>query len=309
VTRGPKLHWLEVSVTVSEEACDAVEKLFNRFGKGGAVVEGRVFGQNHRSRLDRMFMVKAYLSSNAQPRNPLQAIEQGLDGLRKAYVIPKAEVRELGMENWTEGWKKGFSILRIGERLVVVPTWKTYLPRKKDIVIRMDPGMAFGSGLHPTTRLCLIALEHYLKAGDLVLDVGTGSGIQAIAAAKLGAERITALDTESVAVETAGKNAALNGVSDRIELHAGTVGSLYSKITPAHLIVVNILAYTIIDLLLPLREKLLPGGIFIGGGILDEYVREVEDALKTRHFTIVERLVEEEWVTLVAKNRPTHDTA
>jgi ribosomal protein L11 methyltransferase len=305
VTRGSKPSWVEVSVLVSDEACNAIEKLFNQYGKGGAVVEGRVLGQNHQSKLDQMFKVKAYLSLNALRPNQIQAIEQGLDKLRGVYDIPKVEVRELGMEDWTEGWKKGFTILRIGERIVVAPTWMTYTHRKKDIVIRMDPGMAFGSGLHPTTRLCLIALEQYLKAGDHVLDIGTGSGIQSIAAAKLGADRITALDTETVAVETAGKNAALNGVSDRIELYTGTVGSLNAKIRPAHLIVVNILAFTIIDLLLPLREKLLPGGILIGGGILDEYTREVEDALKTRHYTIIERLVDEEWVTLVAKKMPT----
>ena len=171
----------------------------------------------------------------------------------------------------------------------------------------MDPGMAFGSGLHPTTRLCLMALERYLKAGDHVLDVGTGSGILAIAAAKLGASQITALDVEDVAVETARENATLNGVSDRIELHTGTVGSHYPEIKHAQLIVVNILAYTIIDLIVPLREKLLPGGILIGGGILDEYAQEVEDALKTRHFAVVERLVEEEWVSVVARKDGDND--
>ena len=307
--RKSKTHWIEIGVKTDSRSSDAVVELLNRYGKGGAVVEASVHGQNHRSTLDPWFWVKAYLPADSRGRNHQRAIDEGLSKIKKIYHISEIQVRELSDQDWAESWKKGHGIQKIGQRIVIVPTWKTYTHRKNDAVIRMNPGMAFGSGLHPTTRLCLIALEQYLNVGDHVLDVGTGSGIQSIAAAKLGADRITAIDTESVAVETARDNAALNGVSDKIELHTGTVGSLYSKITSARLIVVNILAYTIIDLLIPLREKLLPGGLLIGGGILDEYAREVEDALKTRHYTILERLVEEEWVTLVAKKMPTHETS
>ena len=301
MTAKVKPGWIEVSVAVSGKACNAVADLLDRYGKGGAVVEGVVHGRDHQAKLDTQFFVKAYLFSNAHSRDQLQSIERGLQELRKEHNIPKALVREMGIEDWTEGWKKGIPVSHIGRRMVIVPSWKTYAPKGEEVVIRMDPGMAFGSGLHPTTRLCLIALEKYLRPQDHVLDVGTGSGIQTIAAAKLGAAKITALDIDSVAVETARKNVAANAVSSLVEVHTGTVHSLYQTIKPSNLAVVNILAYTIIDLLSDLREKLLPGGVLIAGGILDELVPEVEEAIRHHGFVFSERFTEEEWVSIVAR--------
>jgi ribosomal protein L11 methyltransferase len=165
----------------------------------------------------------------------------------------------------------------------------------------MDPGMAFGTGLHPTTRLCLVALEKYLKTGHHVLDVGTGSGILAISAVKLGADSVDALDIEPAAIDAAEHNSAENGVADRIKLHLGTLKELGAKIPPADLVLVNILAYTIIRMLPELKAKVRPGGLLITGGILAEFRHDVEAALKQEGFKVIKALQEEDWVSLVAR--------
>lgn len=228
-------------------------------------------------------------------------IERMLQDLRKEYPISDVRTRELTKEDWTERWKKGYEIRKISRRLVIVPSWKNYSPKRDEVVVTMDPGMAFGTGLHPTTRLCLVALEKYLKTGERVLDVGTGSGILTIAAVKFGAGHVTALDIEATAVEIAKQNVIQNGVSDRVNLYTGTLQDPGLEIKPANLILVNILAYTIIKMLPDLKAKLLPGGRIINSGILKEYAPDVETAMKTEGFELIETLEEGEWVSLVAR--------
>ena len=244
--------------------------------------------------------VKIYLPAALWDRKRSK-IERIFQDLRKEFRISKPRTRELGREDWTEEWKKDYRIRKIGRRMVIVPSWKIYRPKRNEIAITMDPGMAFGTGLHPTTRLCLIALEKYLKKGEDVLDVGTGSGILAIAAVKLGAGFVHALDIETTAIEVAGRNVAENGVADRIALYARTLKEVADKIPAADLIVVNILAYTIIRMLPEMKAKLRPGGLIITSGILKEYVSDVEAALKQEGFEIVESVQDEEWVSLVAR--------
>ncbi|MBI3811234.1 MAG: 50S ribosomal protein L11 methyltransferase [Nitrospirae bacterium] len=228
-------------------------------------------------------------------------IDKILRDLRKEFSISDVRTRELGPKDWTEQWKKGYETRKVGQRLVIVPSWKDYSPKPNEVVVTMDPGMAFGTGLHPTTRLCLIVLEKYLKTGEEVLDVGTGSGILTIAAVKFGAGHVTAFDIEPEAVEIAKQNAIQNGVSDRGTFHTGMLKDLGAKIPPADLILVNILAYTIIRMLPDLKAKLLRGGRIITSGILKEYAPDVETAMKKEGLEIVESLHEEDWVSLVAR--------
>jgi ribosomal protein L11 methyltransferase len=244
--------------------------------------------------------VNIYLPAALWGRKRLR-IDKILRDLRKEFSISDHRTRELGPKDWTEQWKKGYEIRKVGRRLVIVPSWKNYSPRPDEVVVTMDPGMAFGTGLHPTTRLCLIALEKYLKTGERVLDVGTGSGILSIAAVKSGAGHVTATDIDAPAVEIAKQNVIQNGVSDRVNLYTGTLQELGLKIKPANLILANILAYAIIKMLPDLKAKLLPGGHIIGSGILKEYAPDVEAAMKKEGLEIVESLQEEEWVSLVAR--------
>ena len=297
-----KTRWLEISVRVNEEASEAIAELFNRYGEGRAVIDTVPIGSRGLSSTSgSITRVKIYLPINRSVHKQQKAIEDRLSLMRKEHDISEVETRQVAEDDWLEAWKRGYTLQRIGRRLVIVPSWEQYAARQDEVVVIMDPGMAFGTGLHPTTRLCLIALERYCRREDQVLDAGTGSGIQAIMALKLGASHVTAFDTEEVAAEVARRNMILNGVSDRVELHTGTLNDLRSQIRPVHLIVGNILAFTIIEMIPGLKEKLLPGGHFIGGGILDEYAGEVENALTAKGLEVVDRFYEEEWVSIVAR--------
>ncbi len=286
---------------VDPEACEAVAELLGRYGKGGAVIETLPTKRGVQGGTP-VTRVKAYLPTRQSSKQE-KTIRMILNSLKSTYSISRLKIHALKTD-WTEGWKKGYQPHKVGKRLVITPTWKKYRPKKEEVIILMDPGMAFGTGLHPTTRLCLMALERYLHTGDQVLDVGTGSGILTIAAIKLGACHVTALDIEETAVGIAKQNVALNKTSDHVELYTGTLKELKKQIQPAHLIIVNILAYTIIKMLPELKEKLLPGGYLIAGGILAELAKEFETALQEAGLNPVEHLTEEDWITVIARSPP-----
>jgi ribosomal protein L11 methyltransferase len=184
---------------------------------------------------------------------------------------------------------------------VIVPQWQAYTPVPAEIVITLDPGMAFGTGTHPTTRLCLEALERVLSPGMRVLDLGTGSGVLAIAAAKGGAARVLALDIDDLAVAAARENVRANGVSDVVRVGAGSLdgaGEGYD------LVLVNILARVICALLDEgLAQALQPGGIVVASGIIDDQEPEVREALAKSKIEVIERVVECDWVALVGQRR------
>jgi len=298
--------WLEIGVECDADAGEAVADRLGPFGEGGAVIESRPKGPSRLS--DHPFSgpvgVRIYLPAVLWKRKRA-GIERRLKDLRKKFTLSELRTRELGPEDWTEQWKKGYETRKIGQRIVIVPSWKKYRPKPGEVAVTMDPGMAFGTGLHPTTRVCLVALEKYLKAGKGVLDVGTGSGILAIAAAKLGADSVDALDIEAAAIEVAVRNTVQNRVADRVNLFVGTLKDLGAKIPPADLILVNILAYTIIRMLPDLKVKLRPGGTIVSSGILNEFAPDVVAAMKKEGLDIVESIPDEEWIGLVARVRPT----
>lgn len=296
----PAACWLEISVRADGEAGEAVAEVFNRYGEGGAVIEMLLEGDDVPPSGGPVVCVKTYLPVVSDKHRRRQAIEEALWHLSQLYPIPEPEIRELFEEDWAGAWKKGYEVQRIGQRLVIVPSWDTYTPQPDEVTVRLEPGMAFGTGLHPTTRLCLAALEDHVQVGDRVLDVGTGSGILAIAAAKLGAAHVTALDIDPTAVEVARGNIDLNGVANRVEVHAGDVESLWPHIHESQIIVANILARTIIELAPRLAEKLAPGGYLISGGILAEQAHAVEDALTDAGLTVIEQRQEGDWVALVS---------
>ncbi len=288
--------WLEVSVRVDGEAAEAVSEVLNRHAYGGAVIEHLLAdGVGAHDDAD-LLVVKAYIPADDRARQ--RNIEEALWHLGCLYPIPPPSFTLLHEADWAEAWKKHYTVLRIGRQTVIVPRWQRYDPRPDEKIIRLDPGMAFGSGTHPSTRLCLMAMEREVAPGDDVLDLGTGSGVLAIAAARYGARSVLALDVDAVAVEVARENVAANGVADVVRVERGSLkrarGSHYD------LVLVNILAEVICDLLNKgLAEVVKAGGKVIASGIVDDREEMVREAFLAHGLRIVGRQVEKDWVSLV----------
>jgi len=286
--------WLEASVQVDGEAAEAVSEVFNRYGRGGAVLSTDF---DDGSGDTAVVTVKTYLPLDEEGRKARRRIEEALWHLSQIYPCPAPEFRELTEDDWANAWKKHFHVLQIGQRIVVKPPWQEHQPQPDEVVIELDPGMAFGTGLHPTTRMCLQALEEHLKPGAKVLDLGTGSGILAIAAAKLGAGSVLALDNDPLAVKAARANVRSNGVQDIVTVE---LGSLDKATDEFELVLVNILARVIVELAgQGLVDRVRPAGLMIAAGIIEEQEAEVAAALGEHGMGIVERRQEKDWVTLV----------
>lgn len=224
------MHWLELSVSVDQEAAESVSELLARHGYNGGVVvepawlagdEGPEFSLD----ATRPVTLRTYLPLDPQAEETRQRIEQALWHLGQIRPIGPLQVRALADQDWANAWKQHYRVQRIGARIVIVPSWLEYTAQPDDIVLQLDPGMAFGTGLHQTTQLCLRLLERYARPGQQTLDLGTGSGILAIAAAKLGAGPILALDNDPVAVEAAHDNVARNGVEGVVQVALGSLGA------------------------------------------------------------------------------------
>jgi ribosomal protein L11 methyltransferase len=298
------LRWLEISVRADGEAAEAIVEVFNRLGEGGAVVETLFSRDDSPYASEPVVSVKTYLPANPGNAQRRRQIEEALWHLSQLYPIPDPQFRELAEEDWAEAWKKGYSVQHIGQRLVIVPSWERYTPQGDEMIIRLDPGMAFGTGLHPTTRLCLQALETWVRAGDWVLDVGTGSSILAIAAARLGASQVLGIDLDPVAVQVARENVRLNRVADRVRIEEGSIETLHLIPNSQDRIVVNILARVIIDVTPRLVTCLRTDGTLIASGIIEEQADAVIKTFEVAGLRIVEHQQDKDWVALTA----THDT-
>lgn len=312
------MRWLEISVTTDPEAAEAVMELFNRYGQGGAVVETPVDCFEYElstTRLPSNVIVKTYLPLDGSADTVRQRLEQGLWHLEGIYPLPEPVIRELAEEDWAEAWKKQYHLLRVGARIVIAPAWEEYASAPGEVVIRLEPGMAFGTGLHPTTCLCLEALQQYLTPGATVLDVGSGSGVLAIAAAKLGARSVLALDADPVAVTVARENVRLNDVVDQVMVRHGslpggekvpwrfTVDGDLELVNREHydLVLINILAPVIVGMAPALAARCAPGGRLVVAGLIESQEGDVVEALGAQGLEVIERGQEKDWVSLIAR--------
>jgi ribosomal protein L11 methyltransferase len=316
---------LEISVETDSEAAEAVSELFNRFngggyeedseagesGGGGAVIEATGFDDFNQP-IDGQYkvIVKTYIKPGERGEAVRRQIEEGLWYLGRIYPIPEPNFAVLREEDWAHAWKKFYKPMRIGRHVVLKPSWEEFLPEPDDLVVELDPGMAFGTGLHPTTRLCVAALEQTVRPGDRVLDIGTGSGVLSIVAAKLGAAEIVATDIDPIAVDVTRENVEINGLT--LLSHAAPQGTIDVRLesVPAgmaghfQIIVANILAEVIAGLFdtkydnVPLLEPLAADGTMILSGIIEERAFLVEDAAARHGLEIVRREQEGDWLVL-----------
>lgn len=294
--------WLECSTLAEPEAVDALAELFGAVGQGVAIEEpvvGSPDGEQVRIDPRRPVLVKTYLPLDEQTAERRRQLEEGVWHLGRLRQIAPLQVRTLEEREWAEAWKQYFFAHRVGERLVIVPSWRDHAAAPGDIVIRLDPGMAFGTGLHPTTRLCLRALERYVRGGESVLDLGTGSGILAIAAAQLGARRVLALDVDAVAVRVAAENVSLNSVRGVVEIRQGSLDGERGLNEAFDLVVANISLRVLRQLQPAMRTALQPGGLALLSGVLEQDLPLLREEYLGAGWRMVGQETEAEWALLV----------
>jgi ribosomal protein L11 methyltransferase len=301
--------WLEISVEADVEAVEAVSEILGRIAPGGTSIEPafELTDEGLGARIDptRPAIVRAYMPARdpVVVERAVAATSEALGHLQAFGLRPIGELRTRLVDeaDWAEAWKAHFPVLRIGRRLVVRPTWRRHRRGPDDVVLALDPGMAFGTGLHPTTRLCLASIETLADRGILegarVLDVGCGSGILAIAAVRLGAERALGVDTDPIAVESTEANARRNRLAHRIRARAG---SLPSGEPPFDAVLANLIAGVLVPLAPQLRDELLPSGRLLASGIFIDREDEVRAAFETAGLEVVGRSSEGDWVAIEA---------
>lgn len=324
------MRWHEVTVHTTEEAIEMISNFLHELGAGGVTIEesgtlnkerDTSLGQWYEKPLNDIpegrAVIQGYFPEGTEMESIVEQLKVRVDEL-KEYDIdtgnPAYSMREVDDEDWANAWKQYFKPLRISDRLTIKPTWEEYEASPGEIILELDPGMAFGTGTHATTALCLRTLEKVIRAGDEVIDVGTGSGVLSIAAAKLGAKHVLALDLDPVAVSSATENTRLNGLENRITVVLSDLlqairtqesdGSNVHGVTlPVQVVVANILAEIILLFVEDVYQALQPGGTYIASGIIKQKQQVVEEALVQAGFAIEERYEETDWVALVARKR------
>ena len=298
--------WIELSIETPPEYVEPLTEIFHRYGEGGVAVEqpgGFNPDEGETAPVPDRVTVKAYLPDDHTTAHRRAQIDVGARLV--AYMAPVSEIRErrVGAEEWQNGWREFFHVQRVGRRLVICPTWRDHAAQPDEVVIRLDPGMAFGTGHHPTTRMCLEAIERIVKPGDRVLDLGCGSGILSIAAVKLGAERAVGLEIDPVAVSAGRKNISLNHAEGAVTLVRGTLPSPGAPPGSFDLVAANISARVVIDMADRLAECAADGATLVVSGVLDERADEVVEALATVGVSVVERMVDGDWVAIVGERK------
>jgi ribosomal protein L11 methyltransferase len=286
------MRWAEITVRCAPEATEAVSYAFVEAGCGGVMMRG-----------DDPVIVQASLPVADELSGKLADLkahfarlpEFGLPALIEGLTLRYAED-----EDWATAWKQYFKPAKLGQRLVVKPSWEEYTPADDEVVLELDPGMAFGTGGHPTTRLCLLALEERVAPGITVADIGTGSGILSLAAAKLGASAVWATDIDPLPRKIAHENVVRNGLEGRIQILE--LADFEARARNCDLIVANIVARTIIELAPSVAARLKPDGIFIAAGIVEDYHDAVLEALREAGFTVEDTKRDDIWVCLVSRH-------
>jgi ribosomal protein L11 methyltransferase len=302
------MDWIEVSLSVDGESGEAVAELLQRYGHQGVSIEQEDIPPDEWDDGEALpperLTIRAYFPADGRADEAKQQLETALGHMSLMYPMPKPTYRIVHDEDWAEAWKTHYHPVRIGRRLFIRPLWIQAETGPDDLVIALDPGMAFGTGTHPTTQLCLEALEDRVHPGMKVLDLGCGSGILSIGAAKLGAASVLALDIDPIAVKVTAENAEQNGVGDKITAQEGSLENVVTSARRFDLLVVNILARVIIAMCdQHLGDVVRPGGVALFSGLIEEQADDVEAALRKTGLEPTARRQQGDWM-LVEARRP-----
>lgn len=308
--------WIEVTIITSSEAVEPVSGILYNTGVQGVSIQDSKdveFKKKHPGDWDYFdeklldikdgAVIKGYYKEDENFKSYIECIKEGINNL-ESFGVDKGQglvlVNKVNEEDWENNWKKYYKPTKVGEKIVVKPIWEQYKPQEDEIIVELDPGMAFGTGTHETTRMCIKALEKYVHKDSIIFDIGTGSGILSISAAKLEAQKVLGVDLDAVAVDSAKKNVEFNNLKNIDILHGNLMEVVDGK---ADIIVANIIADIIMLLTKDVKQFLKKGGYFISSGILLERKDEVVKTLEVNGFDIKEINTDGEWCCIVAKER------
>ncbi|MCK8825150.1 50S ribosomal protein L11 methyltransferase [Fuchsiella alkaliacetigena] len=291
------MKWIELEIFTTLAASEAVTNILTEFG-----IEGLSKERPADSSSEAQIIIKAYLADNQSSIKKITEIEERIKDL-PAYGIDitpgKVAFERILAEDWHTSWQQHFKPRQITEKLAIKPTWADYQPSNDQQVIELDPGRAFGTGLHATTTMCLEAIEEYSLGRESLLDLGSGTGILSIAAALLGMEKVLAVDIDEVAVEAAKENIELNGVQNKVEVRQGSLTKEVDE--KFDLVVANILPHIIWELIADLKQVLAENSLFILSGINIEKKSKLQKRLKEFELTIMKIKEREDWVTFIGQ--------
>ena len=314
------MDWMEYTILTTTEGSELVSQILMDAGSMGTMIEDKndvaanqrpegqwdIIDEAIARRIGDDVKVTGYFEADGRLSDRIAFIESELRRLRGMDLgmdLGKLTHLEktVAEQDWTESWKAAFRPFRLGEHFVVKPSWEQCETRPGDHVIEIDPGMAFGTGTHETTGLCVRLVEKYVKPGDRVIDIGTGTGILAIAAAHMGARPVLATDLDAVAVRVAAENVKINGFEGVIETRCGDLLQVVRE--TGDVVIANIIADVIVGLAAPVRGRIADGGVFICSGISAERRQDVRDALAAADYELLDDLIEGEWCAMAARKR------
>lgn len=300
------MDWIEIALKVDGEAAEAVAELLNRYGHQGVSIEQDDIASEKWDDGDvppvTTLTLRAYIPADERAEDAKLRLEAALGHMSLMYPMPRPVYTLVHEEDWAEAWKAHYHPVRVGKRILIRPLWIETEIAPDDLVVALDPGMAFGTGTHPSTQLCMVGLEDHVQPGMNVLDLGCGSGVLAITAAKLGAAHVWGLDIDPIAVRVTDENAAQNGVGEAITAQEGSLAEVVESGRQFDLIVVNILARIIISMCSQrLGDTVRPGGLALFAGIIQDQADDVENALRETGLEPFTRRQDGDWVLIEAR--------